>query len=630
MSSPVRRAPALVIIVAAMSWLAGCAHPFSAEKMPASVAYREATATALDGKIYSSATRLVLHRFDLLERFKKNPAETLQWLHDKAQVDDRRDLMFALAELSYLHGETLHRNRRLKPWEPRLAQDYFLCSTIYAYIYLASHDRQRAELLDPKVSVAVSLYNRALSRGFVPASDTNGIVVLAGGLRKLPPGTVKVEFSQPGFPWDLKHVDHFLAADDFVVHGLTVRNQENGLGAPLIGIGSVAGAVKVGNRVPATIFLRAPGDLKQWSAGQTTLALELYSGYDKPTVEVAGRTLPLRTDTTAPLAHALNQDYIWRIGASQFFSAEQKVKTGVYPTQPYQPGRVPVVFVHGTFSSPIWWAEMWNTLRADPVLRERCQFWSYVYNSGNALVYSGANFRESLTNIVHRFDPGGKDPAMQQMVLIGHSQGGLLAKMAVTDPGDRLWRSLTDKSLDDLKLPADQLSEIERGVFFSSLPFVKRVVFVSTPHRGSFMATSFVRKFAARFMSLPGELLRLGDTISKVIDKRHLPPEMHGLPTSLDGMSPKNPLLLELARIPPAPGVKAHSIIAVKGDGDPETGDDGVVKYQSAHLDYAVSELVVRSGHSCQDKPPTIEEVRRILLEHLNSNELQKPGLRPQ
>jgi len=139
------------------------------------------------------------------------------------------------------------------------------------------------------------------------------------------------------------------------------------------------------------------------------------------------------------------------------------------------------------------------------------------------------------------------------------------------------------------------------------------------------MATSFVRKLAARFMSLPGDLIRFRESLGKVIDDLHLPAEMRGVPTSLDSMSPKNPLLLALADLPPAPGVKTHSIISVKTKNDPKDGDDGIVKYKSAHVDYAVSELVVRSGHTCQDKPATIEEVRRILLEHLAEND----GLAP-
>jgi hypothetical protein len=89
-------------------------------------------------------------------------------------------------------------------------------------------------------------------------------------------------------------------------------------------------------------------------------------------------------------------------------------------------------------------------------------------------------------------------------------------------------------------------------------------------------------------------------------------------------MSPKNPVMLALAEIPVAPGIDAHSIIAVKGAGPAEAGDDGVVAYRSAHVDYVRSELVLRGSHSCQSMPATIEEVRRILREHLE----KPPGAR--
>jgi len=81
-------------------------------------------------------------------------------------------------------------------------------------------------------------------------------------------------------------------------------------------------------------------------------------------------------------------------------------------------------------------------------------------------------------------------------------------------------------------------------------------------------------------------------------------------------MTPGNPFLRTLSSLPVAPGIAAHSIIAVEGTGPAYQGADGVVKYKSAHLSGVESERVVRSGHSCQGHPDTIEEVRRILREH--------------
>ena len=92
-------------------------------------------------------------------------------------------------------------------------------------------------------------------------------------------------------------------------------------------------------------------------------------------------------------------------------------------------------------------------------------------------------------------------------------------------------------------------------------------------------------------------------------------------------MSPRHRFVQTLQEVPVAPSVKAHSIIAVnEGSGPVEEGDDGVVKYSSAHIDGVESELVVRSDHSTQGRPETIEEVRRILRLHAG---LKPGGIEP-
>ena len=119
-------------------------------------------------------------------------------------------------------------------------------------------------------------------------------------------------------------------------------------------------------------------------------------------------------------------------------------------------------------------------------------------------------------------------------------------------------------------------------------------------------------------MAVPKKVVNTSADVLKLRAQVKLPEEVRdAVPTSLDGMSPKNPFMLALAEIPPAPGVKAHSIVAIDSDAQPPKGDDGVVKYTSAHVPYVESEKIVRSPHSCQIKPVTIEEVRRILLEHM-------------
>lgn len=605
-----------VLVALAVLSAGGCATPISAERVSSRQNFRETTTTALGRSDYSSETRQVLVRFDLERQFARHPVATLAVLHERARSDDRRDVLFALAELNYLQGERIIRG--VRPWEAASARDFYLSAAIYAHLYLiSSGQEQRPSPFDPRFRVACELYNRGVAQGFAPVRDTNGVVLLENGLRHLPNGSVTLIPGPSDLPWPASQVDRLLSANQFRVRGLTVRNREPGLGAPLIAVARNSEETDTLSSFPVTLFLRVQGDIHQWSQGELSASYELYSGFDRSTVTVDGHTLPLETDTTAPLAYELSDQTVWRLGRMNFFSASEQV-SGIFPVQPYQPGRIPVVFVHGTLSSPVRWAEMWNTLRSDPVLSQYCQFWNYLYNTGSPVTLSAANFRDTLTATLRKFDPEGKDPALQEMVIIGHSQGGLLARMAVIKPQDLLWRALTDRPFEEMEFTEDQRTRIARNLFFDPLPFVRRVVFIATPHRGSYRASSFVRRWSARFMRLPTDLVEFAQGLQHKREDLNLPSGLGSrIPTSLDSMSTSSPLLLALAEIPPVPGVKAHSIIAVRGQGDPATGSDGIVSVESARVDHVESELLIRSGHSAQQTPAAIEEVRRILREQV-------------
>jgi pimeloyl-ACP methyl ester carboxylesterase len=276
-----------------------------------------------------------------------------------------------------------------------------------------------------------------------------------------------------------------------------------------------------------------------------------------------------------------------------------------------------VVFVHGTASSVVRWAEMYNRLLADPDIRSRYQFWFFQYDSGKPIALSSLQLREALVAALARLDPEGKDPALRRMVLIGHSQGGLLVKMQVISSGDRIWNAASSKPLDQLVL-SDQTRELlRRGMFVEPLPGVSRVVFICTPHRGSFIAgRNIIGDLVRRLLTLPltltgvaAELARNPGAVASGVSAI--------VPSAVDNMSPRHHFIRALADIPVAPSVTVNSIIAVEGDGPVEQGNDGVVEYSSAHIEPVESELVVKSSHSTQGNPYTIEEVRRVLRLHV-------------
>jgi hypothetical protein len=207
------------------------------------------------------------------------------------------------------------------------------------------------------------------------------------------------------------------------------------------------------------------------------------------------------------------------------------------------------------------------------------------------------------------------------MVVIGHSQGGLLTKLTAIDSGDRFWSRVSNKPFDSIQVDPETRTLLRQSFFFSPLPFVGRVVFVATPHHGALLASGRIGAIATWLVTLPvGVISRAAEAVTLVGDEK-LKMLLRRPPTAVDSMNPENPGNQALASIPVSPKIPAHSIIAVEGDGPKEAGDDGVVAYRSAHTDEAVSERVVRSDHSCEGQPEVIEEIRRILLEHAAAQE---------
>jgi hypothetical protein len=257
---------------------------------------------------------------------------------------------------------------------------------------------------------------------------------------------------------------------------------------------------------------------------------------------------------------------------------------------------------------------MYNRLQGDPEIRSHYQFWFFQYDSGKPIALSALHLREAITAAVARMDPQGQDAALRRMVLIGHSQGGLLVKMQAISSGDRLWNAVSRKPLDELRLSDETRELIQHGMFVEPLPEVSRVVFISTPHRGSFVAGyRIVANLIRRLAIMPEQVASFTTDLGRNLGAARTP----FVPTAVDNMSPSHPFIRGLQAIPVAPSIPSHSIISVQGTGPPEQGNDGVVAYTSAHIEPVASELVVRSPHSCQGNPHAMEEVRRILRLHV-------------
>lgn len=266
---------------------------------------------------------------------------------------------------------------------------------------------------------------------------------------------------------------------------------------------------------------------------------------------------------------------------------------------------------------------MYNRLANSTRIDGRYQFWFFGYDTGAPIPYSARILRDSLREAIRSPDPEGRDAALKHMVLIGHSQGGLLVKMTVISTGSKLWDGISTKPFEELKLSDTTRADLKAMMFIEPLPFVERVVFMSTPHRGSFQARNVVADLFRRIVTLPVDAARTTKDLVEGNPGAFRVASISPSVTSLDQMNPLRPFIQTLAQIPVVPGVHAHSIIAVKGNGPLEKEDDGVVAYTSAHIEGPDSTRVVRSGHSSQETPEGIAEVLRILELHLSTQEAQ-------
>ena len=598
--------------LALLLWFAaGCATPIGVQYVDSRVGYQSLTANVLSEYKPSSFSARELMNLNLYRIFENDPAKALAEMHAGLAPSGDEDRLFALAELSFAHAESSG------------DRSYFLAAAVYAYCLLVPReDRIALRFLDPRFRWAADIYNQALTR----AAMVNENPVPKAGTFRLPFGEIHVEFNENDLIWAGYRLKNFVPAVDMEVRGLRNRYRIPGIGAalaaslePLSDIASKEAArIPPRLKVPVTAFLRLDDPRGGLASGRFRAKLEFYTPDAARTVNVAGIDVPIEYETTTALALTLEGAPIWDFEIAGFRSGdftvgEGNLRQGLFMLNPHRTGRTPVVLVHGTASSPARWAELVNELGNDQKFWQNYEIWLFMYNTGNPIAYSAMLLRDALADIVKDLDPAGTDPGLKSLVLAGHSQGGLLAKMTVIDSDMKLWPFSVPPQ--ELNVSSDTRDMLTRALIFKPLPFVKEVIFIATPHHGSFQALGMLGQLASWLVNLPGRFTRLSFDLLTLQRQGFVLGPFSGIPTSITNMNPDNRFIRALASIPIADGVAAHSIIAVEGDGPPEDGDDGIVKYSSAHIDGVASEKIVRSAHSTQGHPDTIQEVKRILFE---------------
>lgn len=328
---------------------------------------------------------------------------------------------------------------------------------------------------------------------------------------------------------------------------------------------------------------------------------------------------PLATDKAAADARRLRSARdVARSGLANLLHPDVRATAEIVLSAPYDPDKVPILLVHGLQSTPLTFTKLIAALENELQIARRYQFWHFYYSTGTPVLLNALRLREQLERTVQMVDPNDHDFATHRIIVIGHSMGGLLAHTLVSSSGDQLWKSLFVVPPERLRGNPETIRRFRRGFFFRRNRRIARAIFVSTPHRGSAMADSWIGGLGKSLIRLPKDMQSAMTEIAEKNADVTTPAaaDFHKQLnfTSVRTLSPRDPVLRTLARLPIR--VPFHSIIGQERDG---ADSDGVVRYASSHLEGANSELIVRSGHSAFNNPAAQREVIRILRQDLQA-----------
>lgn len=317
------------------------------------------------------------------------------------------------------------------------------------------------------------------------------------------------------------------------------------------------------------------------------------------------------------------------------FRPKKAINTmGLYFSEPYDPRKIPVVFTHGLMSGPATFANLTNRLLVDPVIRENYQFWFFGYPSGLAWTIPASRQRQALKELMQEYNPRGTSREMNNIVMVGHSMGGLITRFnnstkpwtlmkGVFELSPETFEGMTlenwKKGMAPLHYDEQTLERLQNNFIFSPPQGVTRIVYMATPHRGSTFADNWIGRLGQRLIDLPSDMLEEVTRIATLSRGMFLlnPLQLKDELTSIRQLSPNSSLVKYMSELRGSPNVPVHSIIGDRGRNDTPNSSDGVIKYHSSHLDWSASEKIVPSGHSVQDDPASALELRRILREHL-------------
>lgn len=381
--------------------------------------------------------------------------------------------------------------------------------------------------------------------------------------------------------------------------------------------------------INATALLRFKGNSLDEVLQTSQVLLDVYSPEATERVDLHGQQVPLAGNFTAAYGLWLAQSGFATQALRTLFGMAEGIKEPhIYLMQPWDPDRRIIFMLHGLGSSPEAWVNVANEIMGEEELRREFQVWQVYYPTNAPIALNRYEISRAFNSTLKHFDPGGQSRASKDQVFIGHSMGGVLGRLMLSSSGDVLWNDLLARY--DLKGERLQRVRTKLGPLlqFQPQPNVERAIFIAAPHKGTDIAGNRVGRLIGRLVRLPLTILGSFEDAFNTLqqaDAQRSGSEKLRVPNSIDNLKSSDPFVMAAASLPIQPGLKYHSIIAHrKADVPLLQSDDGLVPYWSAHLDGAVSEKVIISGHSVQETPQAVLEIRRILRE-----DVDEVGARP-
>jgi pimeloyl-ACP methyl ester carboxylesterase len=333
-------------------------------------------------------------------------------------------------------------------------------------------------------------------------------------------------------------------------------------------------------------------------------------------ITIGQREVPLAADFSAAYAALFDRTRINRLAVWNLIGGRQfALRAGLYLLEDYDPAKTPVIMVHGLGRSPMVWARLTNLIDGSPELRARYQVWHVIYPTNTPVLLNRLNVQRMMNRAWRLLDPDGTAPAHRDMVLIGHSMGGVISRLLVSDSGNVIWNAVFDVPSTALRGSPADIAQVEALFRFSAYPGVTRAIFLASPHLGSPTADSFLGRLALRFVHAHAPEL---DALHRVTEdnREHENPllaqdYLHKGLTSISTLRATQPVSHAAQSLMPVPGVRYYTFAGDLAGSDPPS--DGYVPLKSALIPGATSTTVVDSDHKLYLNEEVLAKILEIL-----------------